>query len=101
MARPLQFHAGEVIACTGNLDIMGGPEHEFAFGFVKFLLAQNLAQIDYADCLIDWVDCEMHPHFVAPLTLRGKALVGLIHEEEARLVARGAMRDDGKFRRFP
>jgi hypothetical protein len=33
---------------------MGGPEQEFAFGFVKFLLAQNLAQIDYADCLIDW-----------------------------------------------
>lgn len=44
---------------------IGGTEQEFAFGFVKFLLAQNLAQIDYADCLIDWVDREMQPHFVA------------------------------------
>lgn len=74
---------------------MGDPEHEFAFGFVKFLLAQNLAKIDYADCLIDWVDREMHPHFVAPLTSRGRALVALIHKEEARLVAAGAMLDGG------
>ena len=74
---------------------MGEPEHRFAFGFVQFLLAQNLAQIDYADCLIDWVDREMHPHFVAPLTSRGRALVALIHKEEARLTARGTMQDGG------
>ena len=54
---------------------VGAREQEFAFGFVKFLLAQNLAQIDYLDCLIDWVDREMQPHFVAPLTSRGRALV--------------------------
>jgi len=68
-----------------NLDVrksefgigMGVPEREFVFGFVKLLLAQNLAQIDYADCLIDWVDREIHPHFVAPLTSRGRALVAL------------------------
>jgi hypothetical protein len=74
---------------------LGGPEHEFAFGFAKFLLAQNLAQVDYADCLIDWVDREMQPHFVAPLTSRGRALVTLIHKEESRLVASGAMPDEG------
>jgi len=28
---------------------MGDSEHQFAFGFVRFLLAQNLAQIDYSD----------------------------------------------------
>lgn len=74
---------------------MGGSEHEFTFGFVKFLLAQNLAQIDYSDCLIDWVDREMQPHFVAPLTSRGRVLVALIHNEEARLVASGALPDEG------
>lgn len=66
---------------------MGAPEYEFVFGFVQFVLAQNLAHIDYSDCLIDWVDYELLPHFVAPLTSRGQALVALIHEEEARLVA--------------
>lgn len=72
---------------------MGHTEHEFVFGFVKFLLAQGLAQIDYADCLIDWVDREMQPHFVAPLTSRGRALVSLIQKEEARLVAEGKLPD--------
>jgi hypothetical protein len=87
-----------------NLDVqgcefgmgMGAPEQEFTFGFVKFLLAQNLAQIDYSDCLIDWVDNEMQPHFVAPLTSRGRALVVLIHEEEARLVTGGVMPVEGR-----
>lgn len=77
---------------------LGHEEHEFAFGFVKFLVAQGLAQIDYADCLIDWVDRQMHPHFVAPLTTRGRALVALIHEEEARMIAEGKLPDAGLLR---
>lgn len=96
---------------------MGEAEHQFAFDFVKFLLAQGLAQIDYADCLIDWVDRQMQPHFVAPLTSRGRALVLLIQSEEAKLVAEGRLPDgdrlhvaqegffgmvpDSYFRRFP
>lgn len=74
---------------------MGDAEHQFAFGFVKFLIAQDLAQIDYADCLIDWLDRMMHPHFVAPLTSRGRALVSLIHEQESALVAAGDLPDEG------
>lgn len=74
---------------------MGDTEHQFAFGFVKFLVAQDLAQIDYADCLIDWLDRMMHPHFVAPLTSRGRALVSLIHEQEFALVAAGKLPDEG------
>lgn len=70
---------------------MGDTEHQFVFGFVKFLQAQNLAQIDYADCLIDWVDREMQPHFVAPLTQRGRKLVDLIFKAEARLVEEGKL----------
>ena len=77
---------------------MGSTEHEFAFGFVRFLLAQNLAEVDYSDCLIDWVDREMQPHFVAPLTSRGRALVALIHREEKRLIANGSMVHGGGLR---
>jgi hypothetical protein len=72
---------------------MGDTEQCFAFDFVKFLLAQGLAQIDYADCLIDWVDRQMQPQFVAPLTSRGRALVSLIGQEEAKLVAVGKLPD--------
>lgn len=74
---------------------MGDIEHQFSFDFVKFLLAQNLAQIDYADCLIDWADREMQPHFVAPLTSRGRALVKLVREKERGLIAEGKMPDAG------
>ena len=84
-----------------NLDAMNAPfgmeigdnEHHFAFNFVKFLIAQDLAQIDFSDCLIDWVDREMQPHFVAPLTSRGRALVSLIQKNESRLVAEGKLPD--------
>ncbi|MGF6116366.1 hypothetical protein ABIE30_000966 [Janthinobacterium lividum] len=76
-----------------NLDVanssfngMSDDEHHFVFDFVKFLLAQGLAHIDYADCLIDWIDRKMQPHFVAPLTARGRTLVSIIQQEEARLV---------------
>ncbi len=72
---------------------MGDTEHRFAFDFVKFLIAQGLAQIDCSDCLIDWVDREMQPHFVAPLTSRGRALVSLIHKNESRLVSEGKLPD--------
>jgi len=57
-----------------------------------------LAQVDYSDCLIDWVDREMHPHFVAPLTSRGRALVALIHEEENRLMEQGVLPIEGGLR---
>lgn len=74
---------------------MGADEYEFVFGFVQFLVAQNLAQIDYADCLIDWVDREMTPHFIAPLTSRGRSLVKLIHEKEKEMVLAGLISDAG------
>lgn len=77
---------------------MGSDEDEFAFGFVQFLLAQNLAQIDYADCLIDWVDRQVHPHFVAPLTSRGRELVRRIGVAENDLIANGKIADSSPIR---
>ncbi|MBB3291677.1 hypothetical protein FHT39_000316 [Mitsuaria sp. BK045] len=77
---------------------VGDVEQNFAFDFVRFLLAQGLAQIDYSDCLIDWVDQRMQPHFVAPLTARGRALVSLIGQEETRLVAEGRLPHDDHLR---
>lgn len=74
---------------------MGYQEHHFLFNYVKFLLAQGLAQIDFADCLIDWEAREMQPQFVAPLTARGRALVKLIHQKETELVTEGKIRDAG------
>ncbi len=92
-AAEYNLHANE----SPNGVEIGEDQHKFAFGFVQFLLAHDLAQIDYSDCLIDWVDRQMQPQFVAPLTSRGRALVGLIHAEERRLVESGKLPDAGGF----
>ncbi|BAT59397.1 hypothetical protein GJW-30_1_01930 [Variibacter gotjawalensis] len=85
-----------LVAAKAEYDMgMGGKEQDFVFGFVKFLLAQNLAQVDYADCMIDWIDRQMQPTFVAPLTSRGRELVALINREEKRLLESGALADEG------
>lgn len=73
---------------------MGHVEQEFLFGFVKFLLVNRLADVDFADCLVDWVDRQMQPHFVAPLTKRGRDMVSLIHARESALVKDGYLRQE-------
>lgn len=70
---------------------IGRSEHDFLFDFVRFLVAQHLAHIDFADCLIDWNDREMQPHFVAPLTDRGRQVVRWIGEREDELVQSSIM----------
>lgn len=77
---------------------IGAKEQDFVFGFVKFLQAQALAHVDYADCLIDWIDREMQPHFVAPLTARGRELVRAIQREEERLIGEGTLAMEGGLR---
>lgn len=74
---------------------VGSDEHEFLFEYIKFLVAHHLADVDFADCMIDWYDRELQPHFVAPLTSRGRQLVKVIHERESALVASGRMSPEG------
>jgi hypothetical protein len=68
---------------------LGETDQVFLFDFVKFLVAQHLADVDFADCLIDWVDRQMQPQFVAPLTTRGRNLIGTINQGEEQMVAEG------------
>ncbi|MCP3169941.1 DUF4365 domain-containing protein [Myxococcus qinghaiensis] len=72
---------------------MGQREQNFLFGFVRFLVAQHLADVNFADCLIDVIDRHMTPTFMAPLTGRGRAVVNALHEREAELVRKGQMPD--------
>ncbi|MBF0098849.1 MAG: DUF4365 domain-containing protein [Magnetococcales bacterium] len=74
---------------------VGKEEHEFLFGFISFLISQNLADINYSDCLVDWHEQQMQPHFVAPLTSRGRALVSRIGEIESSLVTKGYLNNGG------
>jgi hypothetical protein len=68
---------------------VGETEHEFLFSYTQFIISQHLANIDFSDCLIDWIDRQMQPGFCAPLTRRGRELVALIHAKEETLRAAG------------
>lgn len=77
---------------------VGEPEHELMFSFVKFLVHQHLADVDFSDCLIDWHDRQMMPKFVAALTSRGRALVVKIGELQSEFEKKGAIADAGMLR---
>jgi hypothetical protein len=64
---------------------VGYATHEYLHGYVKFLIEQNLVQVDYSDFLIDWNEREMLPKFLAPLTSRGRGLIDFIREKESSL----------------
>jgi hypothetical protein len=70
---------------------MGSEEYDFLFRYVEFLVSQDLANVDFGDCLIDWNDRQMVPRFVAPLSSRGRALVRLISEKEDQLRSAGVL----------
>jgi hypothetical protein len=77
---------------------LGFNEYEFLFQYIQFLVSQDLAGIDFGDCLIDWNDRQMVPRFVAPLSSRGRALVRLISDKEDQLRSMGALPNDGRIR---
>ena len=69
----------------------GSDEYDFLFRYVEFLVSQDLANVDFGDCLIDWNDMKLVPCFVAPLSSRGRALVRLISEKEDQLRSAGVL----------
>lgn len=79
-----------VDASEGGIRI-SGPEHDFLFSYVLFLVEQQIADVDISDALTDWIDRGMHPTFIAPLTSRGRRLVEVIYEWQARLTREGRL----------
>ncbi len=63
----------------------GMDEHQFLNDYVRFLVSQNLARVDYADYLIDWEERKLQPTFLATITQRGWKLIDYISEQEKKL----------------
>jgi hypothetical protein len=88
--------AEEILAGTDvEVGVGVGPwEHEFLFGYVRFLVEQHLADVNVSDCLTYWYDQEMQPTFVAPLTSRGRALVRLVGELQEEFQSKGLLQGE-------
>lgn len=79
-----------------NLDGEGfglsSSDHDFIFDYVRFITSQHIADVDFSDCMIDWVDRQIMPRFFAPLTTRGRELLSLISHHEDQLRHAGKLR---------
>ena len=53
---------------------MGGAGEDFLDLYLRFLVEQSLAHIDYSDILVDLIHREMYPTILVPLTSRGRDL---------------------------
>ena len=72
---------------------VGDSEHNFLFDYIKFIVHQHIADVDFSDCMINWYDRGMQPSFMAPLTSRGRDLVRLIHNLENTFKAESIIED--------
>ena len=70
---------------------LGHAEYDFLLDYIGFLVSQNLVHVNYSDLLIDLESREMIPTFLAPLTERGRALVGAISKMEDSNLEQGTM----------
>jgi hypothetical protein len=59
---------------------MGSEEQRFLDLYLRFLVEQSLAHIDYSDVLIDLYDRQMFPTLLVPLTSRGRDVRDLCRE---------------------
>lgn len=53
---------------------MGSAEQAFLDSYLRFLVAQSLAHVDYSDVLVDLEHRNMFPTLLVPLTSRGRQL---------------------------
>lgn len=53
---------------------LGDGFHDFLWGYIVYLVKENLAEINFHACLHDYENNNLQPRFIAPLTYRGREL---------------------------
>jgi hypothetical protein len=97
----LCLEIGEIRAANNGVGFGGSSSfYSFVEGYVKFLVSQNLAYVDYSDFLIQWEEREMVPMFIAPLTPRGRDVLNIMSSMEGAtgLFYEGLLRFEDHFR---
>lgn len=56
--------------------------HAFLWGYIVYLVKENLVEVNFHACLYDYEERQMQPRFIAPLTYRGKQLLEYISQLE-------------------
>lgn len=79
--------AMDISECRSSSVAVGNEEYEFLYEYIRFLINQNLAEIDFGECLIEWNDRKLVPRFLVSLTHRGKSLFEYINDVETEYSA--------------
>jgi len=69
----------------------GEDEYQFAYDYMRFVVAQQLADVPWSECVIDWHDRKLVPSWMARLTRRGRQIVDQVHSMEMRLRENGVI----------
>lgn len=75
--------AMDIAECRSPYVVGGEQVYTFLFEYIEFIVSQNLAEVDFGNCLIEWNVRKLVPRFLATLTHRGKALIAFINDIEA------------------
>lgn len=79
--------AMDIVECRSLYISGGSEEYDFLYDYVKFLVNQNLAEIDFDNCMVEWEHKKIVPRFLAALTHRGKVLLEYINNIEKKYSA--------------
>jgi len=75
--------AMDIAECRSPYVVGGEEVYTFLFEYIEFIVSQNLAEVDFGNCLIEWNERQLVPRFLATITHRGKALIAFINDIEA------------------
>jgi len=69
----------------------GEDEYQFAYDYMRFVVAQQLADVPWSECMIDWHDRQVVPSWMARLTRRGREIVDKVYALEMELREKGVI----------
>lgn len=59
-------------------------DHDFLWGYVTYLVKENLVELNFHACLYDYEERKIQPRFISPLTYRGRQLLNYISDLEVK-----------------
>lgn len=70
---------------------MTALDEDFMFEYTEFIAAQQISDVPFSECMIDWYDHRLVPSWMGRLTSRGQQLVQLVDDLERRYRASGVL----------